>query len=781
MDLPRASGDLIFGHKQMNTGRLSAPLRARVLLSALLALVTVPSMGQTLIHTTETAASGGLIDLVGDGLSSAQVYVRKGNADGSFGAPLACAVLTGSDQLLQARVPASMDRSPYQVWVRRAASQSKALEINSPRVTFQNRDQCYPGEILMIYGHNLAGATGLPSVRFVAPDGTILNATVWTANPNGWAIVLASPKNLIPGVRYSIEISNGGAGNVIGHTRCDSAITAVPRMNDPFGLDTGIVNGFAPLMRNVYNVKTDPRLSLKAVGDGVTDDSYAIQGALDKAARDGGGIVYLPAGTYKADKPGRPGGYWSTIDVWGKTMLQGAGMGSTVLRFGMRYTPTAPPTQEHFLTLHKEGPSGLNGLTLQNLNTSPIPSNVLRKAEVRVVQSSVVLNNVDVQLNNGTPAYLTDLDHSVINNCRFTSTSTSEGPINLQGASWLQFSNNYVSHRVGRVSLHQTSNTWVVNSTFERDTSYAVPGSVESGGIETSFSSRLAIVQCDIVCVGARSQKGDVDGEQIMSQTAEIRDLRYVGNVTAATGTSITDSAAAWSDATRFADPNYPGPLRMIVAVTKGKGFGQWRFIDHVVGKTLHVADPWNVMPDATSLYTIHGLPAYQHTLLWNTIRNGTIGIEFYGGGIDNVAAENTLTNTGFIVFRAQSSWVADGASNWMNALSWYNLAEGNLLTNVDSLLPAAISVISVVPQSYGLCNASLANEVRNNTIVVGRTPIEVSGESCWLDGYVNKGVVYSGVAMPIANVGTLFSGNRSVGLSQWWYPSGGSLCAGFY
>ncbi|HJN18301.1 MAG TPA: glycosyl hydrolase family 28-related protein, partial [Armatimonadota bacterium] len=36
-----------------------------------------------------------------------------------------------------------------------------------------------------------------------------------------------------------------------------------------------------------------------AVGDGKTDDTAAIQEALDKAAADGGGIVRLPRGNYR--------------------------------------------------------------------------------------------------------------------------------------------------------------------------------------------------------------------------------------------------------------------------------------------------------------------------------------------------------------------------------------------------------------------------------------------------------------------------------------------------
>jgi len=52
-----------------------------------------------------------------------------------------------------------------------------------------------------------------------------------------------------------------------------------------------------------------------AVGDGVADDTVAIQGALNAAAANGGGIVYVPAGKYKLT---------DTLDIAGGVELRGS-------------------------------------------------------------------------------------------------------------------------------------------------------------------------------------------------------------------------------------------------------------------------------------------------------------------------------------------------------------------------------------------------------------------------------------------------------------------------
>ncbi|HYD42126.1 MAG TPA: glycosyl hydrolase family 28-related protein [Anaeromyxobacter sp.] len=70
-----------------------------------------------------------------------------------------------------------------------------------------------------------------------------------------------------------------------------------------------------------------------ARGDGRTDDSGALQAALDAAREAGGGVVYLPAGTYVVAPPRAPGGGVSTssLTIGSRTWLRGDGA-ATVLK-----------------------------------------------------------------------------------------------------------------------------------------------------------------------------------------------------------------------------------------------------------------------------------------------------------------------------------------------------------------------------------------------------------------------------------------------------------------
>lgn len=101
----------------------------------------------------------------------------------------------------------------------------------------------------------------------------------------------------------------------------------------------------------VYDVTQAP---YSATGDGVTDDSGAIQSAINAANTAGGGIVHLPAATYLVD---------NFIQLKSGVKLRGAGMDSTTVKAGSGIlSPEGPDFGHPLITT-----SGHNNVTISDL------------------------------------------------------------------------------------------------------------------------------------------------------------------------------------------------------------------------------------------------------------------------------------------------------------------------------------------------------------------------------------------------------------------------------
>ncbi len=106
---------------------------------------------------------------------------------------------------------------------------------------------------------------------------------------------------------------------------------------------------------------TDPVLKLHAVGNGVADDTAAINAAIAAAAKSGGGIAYLPAGTYRlASRSGAQTG----IALQAGVVLQGQSASTTKIVYG----PTgSQPSSYNFNAVTFNGNvSGIADLSFQS-------------------------------------------------------------------------------------------------------------------------------------------------------------------------------------------------------------------------------------------------------------------------------------------------------------------------------------------------------------------------------------------------------------------------------
>src|SRR5258708_3681011 len=89
-------------------------------------------------------------------------------------------------------------------------------------------------------------------------------------------------------------------------------------MEERLAAYTDVLHGLLP----VLNVKDS---AYGAKGDGTTNDAVAIQAAIDAAHSAGGGVIFLPAGTYIVK---------SALELQSNVTLRGAGWGAAVVKVG---------------------------------------------------------------------------------------------------------------------------------------------------------------------------------------------------------------------------------------------------------------------------------------------------------------------------------------------------------------------------------------------------------------------------------------------------------------
>jgi parallel beta-helix repeat protein len=522
-------------------------------------------------------------------------------------------------------------------------------------------------------------------------------------NHNLWAVATNAAGLTATSAKVTVQVSNAS---------WNPAILGVSWSSD-----------FNSIAVNIIDVKTDSRLAVLAKGDGVTDDTAAIRGAVQLASSLGGGLVYFPTGDYKIVTPSNAT-QASPLALPSRVILRG--VSSATSRLFVNDSNAASETDGiwtwggiRFSGSTLIGMTDLGVYAVNSSTTSPCAVLWNRGAGNA---SELFLNNLDVHLTNCRSIWFESTTKLLLQNSTVDSIATQQGPIDIVRNSEVSFLNNTVTYHYGRVHLYNNSTLLMQGNSLTRDAQNKDMDNntaVESGGVEISFDQNVQVLNNTIQTLNGPSNEV-ADGEAIMSQNSNTPDLLDAGTVSASTSTTLADASALWSSVTASRVDSYPE----VVAIISGNGIGQWRTIQSIntSTKTLTVSQPWNPVPEPGSLYSIFVWTLSNATIQGNTLINNPNGIVIYDGCYTCTVQNNVLTSSRGIILRTVDE--IPNASTYPESRRVHQIALNsqilnNTVSNTTGLRPGfiALDTEAFAPQSYngmGMMNIQIGGNMIN-------------------------------------------------------------------
>ena len=535
---------------------------------------------------------------------------------------------------------------------------------------------------------------------------------------------LTASRHGLPSIVFLVSLASAIAASIcsaeLGADR-SIASSAEGGTWDPSVLGVSWAEDFRSIAANEINVKTDSRLSIKAVGDGIADDAAAVGAAIRLASLSGGGTVYLPMGDYKIVTPSDPK-RGSPLIVPSRIILRGSSaMASRIFV----YDSSANLETDNIETwggIDFRGSSlvGMTDLGIYAVNSSGSPCAVIWNRD-RTKVSKLFFNNLEIHLANCRPFWFQTIDNLLVQKSLFESAATRNGPVYIVNNGNIIFRNNQVLYHFGRVQMQNNSHLLMQANRLIRDAQNKdMDGqtAIESGGVELSLGQDVKVLDNTIQTLNAPTDEHG-DGEAITTQNSNIQDVLDAGSATKLTSNTLSDSSALWGDVTVLRLRRYPE----VVAIFSGNATGEWRHIKDVdpQTKTLSVDEAWNPVPAMGSFYSIFVWTLSDAIIQGNTLIDNSNGIVLWDGCRNCVVHDNTLVNSRGIILRTvdqslDPSLYPEGRREHQVALN--SKISNNVVSNSSGLRPAfiALDAEAFAPDSYrgmGMMNV----QIEGNTI----------------------------------------------------------------
>jgi len=634
-------------------------------------------------------------------------------------------------------IPAGVNK----IWVENSFGQSSGtLWLNRATPYWLGSDVGYAGIEQQLVGVNFtatrfgAGSNNT-AVRLVSDDdGTVYNASITTLEP--YSIKFTTPD--IPVGQYHIELTNNGTL----WTRMENEqelFRVIPPGNDPF--DLGVAWEAYYNYDTIINVK-DPQIGVLAgaTGDGVTDDTAAINAILNHMHANGGGILLFPEGNYLTGR----------LNIADYTILKGESRENTVLTFiGGRNNAGVGTVWFHSRN-DAEGYNGFTNMTLRICDDSLLPHHLTWiwgnswNSGFHPGNEGLFLKNLTTDFPReyrGFTAGANMFNISSVDKYFLIADTYQRGFGTLTAVmigKYITIRNNDIKISYAGIDTNGSyviieNNRVDLDKDFLQDPNVGInPGIHGESPVNGMFTrNQFYIAHNDIIDVGNRQTR--MDGEVVCVESASGRVLWSIGTLNSSDGTTLTlNHRLNESIDSVIYDYNPSAGMRpywgyLTVLITGGKGTGQYRRVvsNPDIGQpndnVYEIDRPWDVEPDESSKFIIMAL-GRDGIMYSNNVVNGRAYMGPWGGTINLIIADNVgIDSYGLMNYTFHEDYFSlpGPGGGYITNPSFYTSFIGNEFTRPgvysDTLTIEARVLWYGIERSWGLNQLGLS--IKNNKL----------------------------------------------------------------
>lgn len=618
---------------------------------------------------TRTGKAGETIVLTGWQLDASTKFFVYGQTNGTNGALLEAKIQKLNGNVAAITLPTALPQgSDYLLWAQNSSGYSQPVMINQTEAWWV-KETSSRGQIASVFGRNLSQDGGTQSSQVYLEDSAGKGYWAQVVGVNPYKVDFKVPDALANG-DYQVFVHNGDGGQY--------------GWSKP--LTMTIDNGFN-YTGAVFNVK-----NYGAKGDGITNDTAAINAARVAAENTPWSTVYLPKGTYVINDSLFPGG--------DQVRWLGDGKDITTIK-------VANGSSQQYLFVTE---ASVNHITFQDLTLDANAQNAPSMLTTSYIRNSSDIQYLNIKINaEGVKPFDWHADYGVsmknseviggtnflgsasqvfIDGSQFFGTGSGENQSLLYG---FGVENLSITNSTGQSldSSDPNSEKWV-NGRFFVD--HGIWGIAHNQYLGNNQTIDLAT---------SPSFSNQNDGEQILWEQGDTLST-LLGTVTSTTANTVTVN-----------EPSSDVNDQYYISIIGGKGIGQSRQVQSLNQSTYTIYDNWNVQPDSSSIIVanqnVSNAVVYGNSLDglsdYNSRPTASAGVQTYFGSTNLIVDNNTFNQ-----LRTGISLWSGGAITDNNPVNFTQISN-NLFTNNLG----GISVGTSGQQGTSILGTSIRNNNFNN------------------------------------------------------------------